>query len=398
MTGRISNQPTIVLSYPVRDGQGALVGVLGLGLNLTRLQTLFSDIPLPDGSVVTLSDKGSRVLARSRDAELYIGKSADPHPTAPRDVPRTQVRTGLDNVERSYGNAVVDRGPWLLSVGIPTSVGDGPRRAAASAATWRSSPPPSARSCCSRSACRRRCRAASTACAPRCSGSPTATCRRPSGAPLPNRELAQLQEAFITMAANLREAHLRARSSGRAGAQDARDAAVAAAAGRPSGASGRRRRARLRRRARAEQSAAGDPRHAGAARARPRHLAGGARRDRVREDAERPRARDHPQPVAVQQPAVGTADAGRSPRRHRRSRAAAAPRPRFVQHRAQRRRADRSEGLRQLHRGRAGDAELRHQRAAVDRGRRPRRAAASSSASSTPASACASKCRTMGPA
>jgi len=23
-------------------------------------------------------------------------------------------------VERSYGNAVVDRGPWLLSVGIPT--------------------------------------------------------------------------------------------------------------------------------------------------------------------------------------------------------------------------------------------------------------------------------------
>ncbi len=122
MTGRISNQPTIVLSYPVRNAQGALVGVLGLGLNLTRLQTLFSDIPLPEGSVVTLTDKGSRVLARSRDAELYIGKLTGPHPTAPRDVPRTQVRTALDNVERSYGNAVVDRGPWLLSVGIPTSL------------------------------------------------------------------------------------------------------------------------------------------------------------------------------------------------------------------------------------------------------------------------------------
>jgi C4-dicarboxylate-specific signal transduction histidine kinase len=122
MTGRISNQPTVVLSYPVRNQQGALVGVLGLGLNLTRVQTLFSDIPLPQGSVVTLSDKESRVLARSRDAELYIGKAADPHPTPPRDVPRTQVRTGLDNVERSFGNAVIDRGPWLLSVGIPTSV------------------------------------------------------------------------------------------------------------------------------------------------------------------------------------------------------------------------------------------------------------------------------------
>ncbi len=122
MTGRISNQPTVVLSYPVRNQQGALVGVLGLGLNLTRVQTLFSDIPLPQGSVVTLSDKESRVLARSRDAERYIGKAADPHPTPPRDVPRTQVATGLDNIERSFGNAVIDRGPWLLSVGIPTSV------------------------------------------------------------------------------------------------------------------------------------------------------------------------------------------------------------------------------------------------------------------------------------
>ena len=159
-----------------------------------------------------------------------------------------------------------------------------------------------------------------------------------------------------------------ARSSSRAGAPDARDPPIAAAPGRASGASGCGRRARLRRRTRAEQSAAGDPRHAGAAGARPRHLTSGPRRDRVREDAERPRARDHPQPVAVQQPAVGTADPGRSPGRHRRSRAVATPRPRFVQHHAQRRRADRSEGLRQFHRGRTGDAELRHQRTAVDRG------------------------------
>ena len=207
MTGRLSNQPTIVLSYPVRDTQGALVGVLGLGLNLKRLQTLFGDIPLPDGSVVTLSDKTSRVLARSRDAELYIGKLSAPHPTAPRDVAPTQVRTGMDNVERSYGNAVVDRGPWLLSVGIPTSLAatrvaplyrrnlaivlvtiaailllslvlstsmsrgvDGLRRAVQRIADGDLSAPPRS--------------------------------------PLPNRELAQLQESFITMAANLRAAQL----------------------------------------------------------------------------------------------------------------------------------------------------------------------------------------------
>ncbi len=207
MTGRISNQPTIVLDYPVRNAQGALVGVLGLGLNLTRLQTLFGDIPLPEGSVVTLSDSTSRVLARSRDAELYIGKSAGPHQTAPRDVPRTQVVIALDGVERSYGNAVIDRGPWLLSVGIPTSLAvtrvaplyrrnlaivvvtiaaillfslalsasmshgvDNLRASVQRLADGDLSPPPRT--------------------------------------PAPNLELARLQESFITMAANLRETHL----------------------------------------------------------------------------------------------------------------------------------------------------------------------------------------------
>jgi C4-dicarboxylate-specific signal transduction histidine kinase len=206
MTGRISNQPTIVLSYAVRDAHGILVGVLGLGLNLTRLQTLFSDIPLPAGSVVTLSDKESRVLARSRDAERYIGKSADPHPTPPRDVPRTQVRTGLDNVERSYGNAVVDRGPWLLSVGIPTSlamdrVAPLLRRNFSIVAT-------------SIGAILLLSLGLSTSMSRGVDGLRSAVqliadgdLSPPERSPVPNRELAQLQEAFITMAANLRETH-----------------------------------------------------------------------------------------------------------------------------------------------------------------------------------------------
>ncbi len=122
MTGRVSGKPTVVLAYPVRDTADAIVGVLAFGLNVASLQTLFNDVPLPEGSVVTLFDSAGRVLARSRDAERYIGKVADANPSPPRDVPRTQTLRGLDGIERFYGNAALDRGPWLLSVGIPTSV------------------------------------------------------------------------------------------------------------------------------------------------------------------------------------------------------------------------------------------------------------------------------------
>jgi C4-dicarboxylate-specific signal transduction histidine kinase len=205
-TGQVSGKPTVVLAYPVQNAAGLVVGVLALGVNLGSLQILFRDIPLPENSVVTMTDSAGRVLARSRDAERYIGKPADVRALAPRDVPPTQMLKGLDEVWRFYGNAVVERGPWLLSVGIPTSV-----------AVARSAP-----------LFRRNIVIAASAIATvlllALGGSSLmaggidrihAAVRRiahgdlspPTRSPVPNRELAELQDAFITMAANLREAH-----------------------------------------------------------------------------------------------------------------------------------------------------------------------------------------------
>ena len=120
MFGQVSRKPTVVLAYPVWDASGMIVSVLGLGVNLGQLQTLFTAIPLPAGSVITLTDAKSRVLARSLDAERFIGKVIDESGAPPRDVAPEQVRTGLDGVRRYYGNAVVERGSWVLSVGLPT--------------------------------------------------------------------------------------------------------------------------------------------------------------------------------------------------------------------------------------------------------------------------------------
>ncbi len=207
LTGVVTGKPSVVLAYPVHNAQDMVVGVLALGLDLAHLQTLFSDIPLPEGSVVTLTDEKGRVLARSRDAERYIGKLTDPRATTPpRDVPRTSVLTGVDGIERFYGTAVVERGPWLLSVGIPTSVA-----AARVAPLYRRNLTIAVLAI---GAVLLLALALSTLMTRGVNGVREAVRKIADGdlsppvrSAVPNRELAELQDAFITMAANLRETH-----------------------------------------------------------------------------------------------------------------------------------------------------------------------------------------------
>ena len=122
-TGQVSGKPTVILAYPVFSGQ-RVVGTLGLGVNLTALQSVFTSIPLPEGSVITVTDSASRVLARSRDAERFIGSAIEERALPPSEVAATQIRSGLDGIPRVYGNSPIARGPWVLSVGIPTTVVD----------------------------------------------------------------------------------------------------------------------------------------------------------------------------------------------------------------------------------------------------------------------------------
>ena len=114
----------VVLAYPIVSDKNGLAGVLGLSVHLEALEKVLASIPLPPGSVVTLTDAQSVVVARSLEASQYVGRSIAPGGTArnPYDVPASVILTAADGVERVFGNAVVERGPWLASVGIPTSV------------------------------------------------------------------------------------------------------------------------------------------------------------------------------------------------------------------------------------------------------------------------------------
>jgi two-component system NtrC family sensor kinase len=122
--GPLTKQATILFGYPVRESPNdSVVAVLTLGLSLTGLDSTFKAIPLLEGSIVTLTNRAGLVLARSRDAEQFIGTTVEvPHPTEPGSEPHTTVKTDVDGVERVVASAAVRRGPWTMSVGIPTSV------------------------------------------------------------------------------------------------------------------------------------------------------------------------------------------------------------------------------------------------------------------------------------
>lgn len=113
----------IVLGYPITS-EGKVVGAIGLSVHLEALERVLASIPLPPGSVVTLTDQASVVVARSLDAAQYVGRAVVPADQArnPFDIPPSAILTGIDGVERVFGNSVVERGPWLASVGIPVSV------------------------------------------------------------------------------------------------------------------------------------------------------------------------------------------------------------------------------------------------------------------------------------
>jgi C4-dicarboxylate-specific signal transduction histidine kinase len=91
-------------------------------LDIQAVQTIISAIALPSGTVITVTNERSIVLARSTEAESYVGRATDAVPRRIDEVPPFAVRVGVDGVERVYANAVYGAGPWLVSVGIPTAV------------------------------------------------------------------------------------------------------------------------------------------------------------------------------------------------------------------------------------------------------------------------------------
>jgi len=94
-------------------------------VTVASVSALLDQVPLPDGSILTLTDRTSRVLARSVDAARYVGRHTEGDGTAvhpPESLPPVERRMGLDGIERILAHVLIAEGAWVLSVGIPASV------------------------------------------------------------------------------------------------------------------------------------------------------------------------------------------------------------------------------------------------------------------------------------
>ena len=99
-----------------------VVVYLQRGFDIRSVQTVIDAIPLPIGSVITITDANSVVLARSIEPERHVGTRVEPSPRPMSSVPSSEQRVGVDAIERVYTNAIFPPGPWLVSVGIPTDI------------------------------------------------------------------------------------------------------------------------------------------------------------------------------------------------------------------------------------------------------------------------------------
>ena len=114
-----SGERYVTFVYPLPGDDGVNAATLAIAVDVKRIQNAFSSLPLPEGAVGTVYEQDGSILARSVDAEQYIGTSAS---TVLRAAAPPRVEDGPDRIERMHADLAVDGVPWMVSVGLPTTL------------------------------------------------------------------------------------------------------------------------------------------------------------------------------------------------------------------------------------------------------------------------------------
>jgi signal transduction histidine kinase len=110
-----------IVPHSVTGREGEPHGMLAL-VETTRL---FDESALPAAGVITILDRTGTVIARSNDAERWIGRSArgtDITDLAMREKSGVAEAKGVDGIQRQYAFQYLPELDWYIYAGIPTTI------------------------------------------------------------------------------------------------------------------------------------------------------------------------------------------------------------------------------------------------------------------------------------
>ena len=122
--GPLSKRWVVVMAQPIRDGAGAVNGMLIAAPDLAKLRLPRAGLGLEEGDTIDVFDPSGTVIMRSTDSESWIGKSlAGASPAV--DAIRAQAGDGMltaagpGGSRGVYGYATIERTGWRVAVGRP---------------------------------------------------------------------------------------------------------------------------------------------------------------------------------------------------------------------------------------------------------------------------------------
>jgi diguanylate cyclase (GGDEF)-like protein/PAS domain S-box-containing protein len=128
--GFISGRWVLPVSQALRDDSGTVRGYIAAWIDLARLSPINESTlnRLPKGTISTLFDDDGVVLARSRDAEKWVGVNRSGYPQASLALQQRegffQAASQIDGIHRLYAVVPVEGTRWIVSVGIPSAAMD----------------------------------------------------------------------------------------------------------------------------------------------------------------------------------------------------------------------------------------------------------------------------------
>ncbi len=134
MMGPISGRWITVVAYPIHDESGHFVGALGAAVDLVRFDRLLTSAHLPEGALITLQDYDGTVVARSEDADAWVGRKLPhsgmgaQHSASPTGKSRT---LGAEGIDRVWAWVNLDEVDWRVYAGVSTDWIYAPVRATA---------------------------------------------------------------------------------------------------------------------------------------------------------------------------------------------------------------------------------------------------------------------------